>query len=244
MLKKILREYCNAFRLSNFKILTENDTWWIYCYTLTLMPLSAHAFNSSKNIICYYSIAIPLLFGLLTSDLYPLGLPKMMFLCPLDRKERISYVKLCYRVKVFFPTAFCALCMLIPVLNRLFAPLAALYIILIFFCTMLGCNLRTMHQSSAYLFKKENTDPMPHISVWSSFHVLSGFIILLFAICIAIDEDFSPFMLVFAFVGLFWMLPLTGRMLKFYRPILSAATDYEAAAGLAGSGKKSGGSRL
>lgn len=233
MLQKIWREYKNAFRLSNFKTLAKNNTWWFYIYMLALFPLLCNVFDTLKEAICYYFLIIPFLFVKLGVDLYPLALPKMMFLCPMDVSERICYLKLCYCLKVVVTTVFAGLCLLVLTLLGYLPPAGSLYILFIFFCVALGCNLQTGNLPVQPRQDKKTSGFFLEFPLWNIFHLVMGLIIIIYSAFLLSEGGIStPVMTVLALVGLFLQLLLTGRILKFYRPILAAATDYEMAAGL------------
>lgn len=233
MLQKIWREYKNAFRLSNFKKLTENNTWWFYIYLLTFFPAVCNMFDSPREITCYYFIVLPFLFVRLGGDLYPLALPKMMFLCPMDAGERIRYLKLCYRLKIFVTTVFAGVCLLILFLLGYLSPAGSLYILFVFFCTALGCNLQTEALPVQSGQDKKTSGIFLEFSVWNTLHLILGLLITISCALFLFEVEISvPVVAALAFAGLFLQLLLTGRILKFYRPILAVAADYERAIGL------------
>lgn len=231
MLQKIWREYRNAFRLSNFKRLSK--MWWFYIYVLTILPCIYHVFYTLKEAARYYLLVIPFLFARLSAGLYPLALPKMMFLCPMDAGERISYLKLCYRLKVAVTTIFAGLCLLVLTLLDCIPPAGALYILFIFFCIALGFNLHTESLSVQYRKNKKTAGIFSEFSVWNNFQLILGVLIVMFSALFLSEKNISsPVMTTLALVGLFLQLLLTGRMLKFYRPVLATAANYETASGL------------
>lgn len=236
MTAKILAEYINAFRLSNFKKLGENNRWWIYINMLSLFPLCfGRVFDATRDFISYYLIVLPLLFNLLNIDLYPLTLPKMMFLCPMSGKERVQYIRNCYCMKVVISTLADSVFLVVLILLDYLNPLAALYMLFVFFCVSAGSQLSMDAHPGSMEKKSKGPKILQEFTPWSVFHMISGWIIIMITYFFAQDavtDGNRPIMIALSFVGLLWIGLLTGKMLHFYHPVMAAATDYETSVGL------------
>lgn len=93
MLRNIICDYLNGFRWSRIKQVYHNGGWWMYLYFFVFFPGLADFYKNAECAVIYYFIMFPVIFCMFASPLHPLGMPKVMYLCPMDRKQRRLYIK-------------------------------------------------------------------------------------------------------------------------------------------------------
>lgn len=92
MTQKVIRDYFAAFRWGKIKETYKNYGWWSHVYFLTGTPLILGVYRDIRTVMMYYFLAVPVVFTLSVSVLQPMKLPKLMYLCPMSRKERKEYI--------------------------------------------------------------------------------------------------------------------------------------------------------
>ena len=106
MLKKVWLDYLEGFRWSKIKAFYNFSRAWIFIYMLTMLPVIVQ--NNHEEIVLteYYLTVIPLLLGIHTMAIIPLRLPKQMYLCPMEMRERQQYLKQMFWVRLIIPVLF------------------------------------------------------------------------------------------------------------------------------------------
>ena len=101
---RALKDYFRAF---GFKELVTGDSALMYIYLLTVPMFSSDMLGSADTvhaaISIYYCGMIPWILGLIGMRLSPIGLPKVMFLCPMSKERRENYVRTRLWVRFFVP---------------------------------------------------------------------------------------------------------------------------------------------
>lgn len=92
MLGKVLCDYIQSFRWSNFieKHRTSDKFifWWICVYQICIhVVINGEIADTAVGIAVHYLWVVPFLMGTLGIELLPLYLPKLCFLCPMNKSE-------------------------------------------------------------------------------------------------------------------------------------------------------------
>lgn len=99
MMDLAIRNYIKAFKWQNIKASYHNGGWFTLIYFLVVLPLIM-AFNPKEgdaSIAIYISVLFPSVFTMFTTVLYPMTLPKLMYLCPMSKEMRKDYIiKACF----------------------------------------------------------------------------------------------------------------------------------------------------
>lgn len=106
MLRKVLEDYRDGFRWSRFKETYHFSMLWMYVYLLAFFPIILDMNEKTELLARYYTMALPLLFGIYSLSAVPIRLPKQMFLCPLNEDEREKYAKTLFVVRLLGPVLF------------------------------------------------------------------------------------------------------------------------------------------
>ena len=108
MLGKVLCDYIQSFRWSNFieKHRTSDKFifWWICVYQICIhVVINGEIADTAVGIAVHYLWVVPFLMGTLGIELLPLYLPKLCFLCPMNKSERKQYLGTVLWVRIAVP---------------------------------------------------------------------------------------------------------------------------------------------
>ena len=103
MLRKVWLDYLEGFRWSKIRAFYNFNRAWVFIYMLTMLPFIVQ--NNHEEIVLgeYYLTVIPILLGFHTMAIVPLRLPKQMYLCPMEMRERQQYLKQMFWVRLIIP---------------------------------------------------------------------------------------------------------------------------------------------
>ena len=97
----VIRDYFAAFRWEKVKVWLKSGAWWYPFYIGIFMP-----FMLARNTggIIFYFTSLPIMFCMVSEALHRETLPKIMFLCPMQREERMLYVERTFGFRMLFTT--------------------------------------------------------------------------------------------------------------------------------------------
>ncbi len=103
MSSRAVKDYLRSFRLKQL-VSAENALLYIYLligpsYFFNLPGEEARVFS----LAVYYCGMIPLILGMSGMRLNPIGMPKIMFLCPMSRQQREEYVRAKFWARFYVP---------------------------------------------------------------------------------------------------------------------------------------------
>jgi hypothetical protein len=123
MLKKLLRDYLWNWKPGRLKELYRTKS--NQAFMIVLLPLYmglglAGEDNTASDVIMECALLIPMAVVYYSILLHPLRLPKMYYLCPMTRQERLTYVRHSYLVQsavhmILFLCGLAVLVVLVPV---------------------------------------------------------------------------------------------------------------------------------
>lgn len=104
MTGQVVRDYFLSFHIGRLKEAYKNGSWWIFLYfpVVTLTWFNGDA-EGPVHLPEKYAALLPMLFAIFQAPLVRIALPKMMYLCPMDEKSRLEYVRKLYWFKVAVP---------------------------------------------------------------------------------------------------------------------------------------------
>lgn len=102
MWKWVVRDYFAAFRWEKVKEWLKSGAWWWAFYVGVFMPCMFG--RNNDNMICI-PLCLPIMFCMIAEALHRENLPKLMFLCPMQREVRMQYVERTYIFRMLFTTA-------------------------------------------------------------------------------------------------------------------------------------------
>lgn len=143
MSSRALKDYLRSFHLKQL-VAAESVLLYIYLligpmYFLDLPDADARG----AAIAIYYCGMIPLILGMTGMRLNPIGLPKMMFLCPMSLAEREEYVRAKFWARFCVPASVFAV---VRIVLWIVFPAQLFYLLLdiMLVLAMLGASFMTM----------------------------------------------------------------------------------------------------
>lgn len=233
MNSRAIRDYFRALKIKGAFV---NETTILFIYLLVgpfyfLQPHGKDALQDTFWI--YYCGAVPLVFGMNGMRLNPVGLPKLMFLCPMNRKQREDYVRTRFCARFFVP----ALMFVIPrgVLWMVF-PQQPFYLLMdvMFLLGLLGASFLTTTGSVKVL---EATKDQPKLlrekelrgmDVKGLFAFLIGVITWFLSSAGIADGGEIHVAVRLTLAAVFaWQVWLTVKMLGYVKYLIPLASNYE-----------------
>ena len=105
MVKRALYDYISGFRWKNLGVLYKKSMIFVWISFFNFFTsLDAIWDESTGGTIVYLVWSSVFIFGLIGMTLSPLKIPKVMFLSPMNEKERKQYIQISFWVQVLIPT--------------------------------------------------------------------------------------------------------------------------------------------
>lgn len=104
MWKRVIRDYFAAFRWEKSKEASKEGKWWMYPYVAFILPACLQVFRDAQATVAYFLVMIPILFSLFVLSVYPAMLPKIMYLCPMNKEARREYLEKSRVVRITIAT--------------------------------------------------------------------------------------------------------------------------------------------
>ena len=122
MWQHVIRDYFRAYRWNNIKrtwkisqstgyivmgimflsIVMMTDTYETMIDGVMVRKPDFNVFMGQTDTVLFFAYIVPVIFIWLSIMVHPVRLPKMMYLCPMDRKERTEYVYNSFRFRIIF----------------------------------------------------------------------------------------------------------------------------------------------
>ncbi len=102
MMQLAMRNYIRAFKWQNIKESYHNGSWLSLLYLGIMFPLILNGWDTDEAGISIL-ILFPNIFVMFTSVLFPMSLPKLMYLCPMSKEMRKKYIISACRIRVGVP---------------------------------------------------------------------------------------------------------------------------------------------
>lgn len=230
MLRKVLKDYRDGFRWSRFKETYHFSMLWIYIYLCTLFPIMLDLNEKTEYMVCYYLMAIPLLFGIYSLSAIPIRLPKQMFLCPLSEAEREKYVKMIFVVRLVIPVLVGGIFYIASAVSGL-VPVELLALEFFGMASMMLCGSLTTWPGSTWE-RSDTAKKRLQIPEFKGLHGISctG---LMAGMCtqmlITVGWDGKPDMLFEVLLVILGVLTLVCDILvlRYFKPVIKNCIDYE-----------------
>ena len=231
MLKKVIYDYLGYLNWKNIKKVHSNfSAWWIYIYMLTCFPILLDL-NEHGGLATYYVVIIPILFGIMTLTVVPMQLPKQMFLCPMEDKERKKYVHELFAVRLLVPFILGLAGSGIAIsLKKSHPVIIGLNILAL--VSMLLCGSITSWEGSVWSreengavkrVKDEKLKGLYTINILG----IAGSLIVLLANILMVDDTLTIGFGIFLGVSSMILIILDILVVRYYPVIVENTTDYE-----------------
>lgn len=104
MWRWVIKDYFGAFRWGKIKDwLKEGDWFWIL-YFMSILPYIMGFMEKNEYIVLYYILLMPVGYCLISEALHENLLPKMFYLCPMEKEVRKAYIERKFIFAMIVPT--------------------------------------------------------------------------------------------------------------------------------------------
>lgn len=212
MMHMVFRDYVAAFHWSNLKKrLNSNQVSRIVVIFYLSIPLSVVSESMKIGLLHYMMLAVPLATGFAMTALFPMGLTKLQFVCPMQESERKEYIWYQYWLKTAIPMGCFLIGMIALLLTGNFFGMQVFAEGSIVLMLLLAVNIEL---------------PEDGFRLLKGFTEISGEIVLLIICCFE-TVDWEPVVNAFIWILLGWQALFTGKILTFLKPAVRTAMDYE-----------------
>ena len=146
MLRLIISDYISNFKPA-IKRIGENNGWFGLVYIMCVLPMIIGSHDSGT--LRYYISFAPAFMGVYFTFMYPTGLHKNMYLCPMSDKDKESYLKMFFWSKIIIFEAVVIIISSVSVLAGVIRAWEGAYI-----CVVIGSMLITSNVVNDGLSKK------------------------------------------------------------------------------------------
>lgn len=232
-MKRVVRDYMEAFRVSRIKEEYGNNYFgmlYMGIYMLLIVPMVVLTQRmSDKSLAEYYILACLLLFGVYSSQVHPVGMSKLQYLCPMSKQERKAYLLKSYWLKIGVIVAVSAIAVtVLEIMGKLNPVYAILYL-----CAMTGVaisnslknakRMRTCLEEKKSVLLSSGADIREMEAV-----IVSIGVVFFLLICVGNQDDMQGMAgIVISMIMLFVELPLVITLLKRVKPTIEQAMNYE-----------------
>ena len=202
-----------------------------YLYLFCFFPIILNINEETVKLGAYYLTMLPVMLGMYTVAAIPIRLPKQMFLCPMEKKERRKYVHELFAVRLVVPfilgIAGSAVVFVIRRSHILLMGLEVLALISIMTC----CSVTTWEGSvwsreENGRVKRIKDERLKGLYMINVFGMIISMVVFFVSIVI-IDDALTMGFGIYAGVVSVIMIILDILVMRYYQVILEFAVDYE-----------------
>ena len=233
MNSRAVKDYLRTFRL---KQLVSSENVLLYIYLLLgpmyfLRPQEGDLVGASLAI--YYCGMIPMILGMTGMRLNPVGVPKLLFLCPMNRKIREDYVRAKFWARFYVPAG---VFFVVRVILWVIFPVSAFYLLIdaMLVLGILGGSFMTLTGQVKALEATKNQpkllreNELRGVDTKGLLSFLIGLLTWFVAASGVSDEGSIHIALwIIALLLLVWQVWLTVKMLGCVKYLIPLACDYE-----------------
>lgn len=226
MRDKVIRDYFDAYRWEKMKNMTKNGGWWTYFYIICIFPVILQVFDHVEFAACYYSVVLPMMWELLESQMLPMGLTKIQYLCPMEEKDRKHYLWGMYWLKVGMPVGLYLMCQIPALCLNWVKPMQMILETTLLLLFSLAIQVNPLVETP------KMGHPLYKIGFWRGFAGVWG-ILIMFLFLFFEEADWEG-VLVPAIGGIMagWQLLLTIKTLTYLKPAVEITLHYENTLGM------------
>lgn len=228
MWKWVVRDYFAAFRGGKSKEGLKS-AWWSIWYLGIFYPLMNDLYEDPKCMIIYATIAIPIIFGVVSGSVHSMALPKVMYLCPLKESVRKEYIEKSCIFRIFFVSLLGTIgAMALWISGLCDGVTAGVSISNIVAWAVLSCGFDHKKIDDS-LKERFNTKESYMVSIIEAADTTIT-LISAFGVACALCWDTPVYWWVkwiFVGVAVFLQVPLTVRLLKNWNMVVERAASYE-----------------
>lgn len=217
-----------------FRKKTENGTsvsFWI-CYIFCILPSVGNVFREKESAVLYFTLVVALLPSMMLGTICPMRLPKIMYLCPMEAKERRQYLTTSYVSKVVLSVLISSLAEIIPLVLGYITWYAA--VMVVFAVAMLSMSINMAGGDRVFqasdekdrALKKRNSN-YPLWLIGQQIYAFVYFIAAFIGIVVTGGKNAPLAVLVFYLILSVINLFLTLKLLSFFPGMLEILMNYE-----------------
>ena len=238
MAEKIIRDYLAGFGWGRIREKYKNSGWFLYLYILSAVPMIILGKDDggklgARDVLCYYLTCIPMLFGMFSLGLHSMTLPKILYLCPMDERERKAYVKGAYRLKIAIPVGiavvFCTILFGAGMLDGFLAVMVVAETLLL--CCTLGIDAGAAGRWTNGGNRKQQ---IPGMEAWTAGATIYGMCVGVFMMFTVWQRGWVRWEKLLLLAAVAIQLPLTLKVMSFYPKAVQNVLCYENKVGQTG----------
>lgn len=233
MSSRAVKDYLRAFRLKQF-VTAENAILYIYLLVGPIYFLDMPGRDARGIAMAiYYCGMIPLILGMTGMRLNPIGMPKLMFLCPMSRQQREEYVRARFWARFYIPATLFAV---VRIVLWIIYPAQVYYLLLDFMLVfaMFGASFMTLTGRNLALEATVNQPKLLRekqirgVDVKGLISFLLGILAWFVASAgVADGEKIHIAVWIVTVLLLVWQIWLSVKMLGCVKYLIPLACDYE-----------------
>ena len=231
MTMRMIQDYFKAFRWKKIVESYKQGGWWIFIYWLFVWPAIFHLYELAEDALTFFMIGLPIVFAMFAAPLHSLTLPKLMYLCPMSRQERRSYIVRASYIRMLCPSILGLLGIVVLMLTGLCDVLCAVGILLncVSFSVLLGTEVSKCGYGCINEKGQRTLDMESRRGITEGILMILGFGMGLFYFCILRWETSVGLAVKWLALGitLLVQLPVTIRYMKYWKEAVEYAEWYE-----------------
>lgn len=232
-MKRVVRDYMEAFRVSRIKEEYGNNYFgmlYMGIYMLLIVPMAVLTQRmSDKSLAEYYILACLLLFGVYSSQVHPVGMSKLQYLCPMSKQERKAYLLKSYWLKIGVIVAVSAIAVAVLEIMGKLNPVYAILYLLAMTGVAISNSLKNAKRVRTCLEEKKSVLLSSGADIREMEAVIVSIGVVFFLlICVGNQDDMQGMAgIVISLIMLFVEMPLVITLLKRVKPTIEQAMNYE-----------------
>ncbi len=209
----------------------ESTGFWLL-YLFLILPIVSSIFEEKRKAVIYFSFTCGLVLSSLLGRICPMRLPKIMYLCPMEAKERRQYLKISYVTKVMISVLLSCIVLAIPLSLGYVTWYSALIAIFSIAMLAIGTNMT----GGDKVFQTSDTRGRALKKSCSSYHLwmigqqiyaMFYFVIMLFRQEVVDGENMSWIIMALCLFLSVINLSLTLKLLSFFQGTTEVLMNYE-----------------
>lgn len=225
MTKQVIRDYFSAFHWEKIKEFYKNGGWFFFLNMTVILPMFVRIFDSAIGAVNYYFALVPLEFAMFAAPLHPVALPKIMYLCPMSETERREYITKAFWFKFAVPVVVSGFCMSVLLALGVTDLLQAGMVLLENILVGLAFGL---DGRAAFLGEAGFREPViKDLRDWQPIAGVVGAVTACFVAFVAVGGREEGIVIMMLCVICLLQLPLTIKVMWYYRRIMDNALNYE-----------------
>jgi len=104
MWRWVVKDYFSAFGWYRISALMKAGNWFWVIYWFAMLPAMFNSFGSWEDTLTFYLMMIPIFFCLTSEIFHRNRLPKIFYICPMEKEIRKAYIERKFLFSILFPS--------------------------------------------------------------------------------------------------------------------------------------------